>query len=149
MVWAPPGRLPPQLQWTSTEPATHRIKARPNVRGQRRMILSSTPSTPSAHELISWYFLQIGLVCPFLSCFFFLFLGSLECEITQYKRETLDFAISQSVCLFASQTVVVSSARATDRPKLLCGSSEVVLSGLSCYISFALYFTHSSFVVCA
>lgn len=70
--------------------------------------------------------------------------------MTQYKEETLDFAIIQSVCFFASQIVEVSSARPRDGPKLPCGSSEVVFSSaMSRYLSFALYFTQSSFVVCA
>lgn len=44
MVWAPPGRLAPLLHWNFTGPPTHnRIKARLDVRGQARMILSSTP----------------------------------------------------------------------------------------------------------
>ncbi len=43
MVWEPPGRLAPLLHWTFTGPPTqHRIKARLDVRGQGRMILSST-----------------------------------------------------------------------------------------------------------
>lgn len=31
-------------------------------------------------------------------CLVFLFLGSLECEIVQHARETLDFAIIHSAC---------------------------------------------------
>lgn len=43
MIWAPPGRLAPLLHWTFTGPPTqHRIKARVDIRGQGRMILSST-----------------------------------------------------------------------------------------------------------
>lgn len=147
MVLAPPDRFAPLLHWTSTGPPTHnRIKAGLDVRGQGRMILSSTlDHAITTHSHILVFPADRPGMPLFVLVFFFLFLGSPECQITQYARETLDFTIALCVCLFASQkTAVVSSTRAKDGPKIaLWLKWSGSFRAISCYIGSASCISHT------
>ncbi len=152
MFWAPPGRLAPLLHWTSTGPPTHnRIKARLDVRGQGRMILSSTPDHTINTLTNIMVFPADRPGMPLFVLVFFFILGLSGMLNYTICKGNIGFR-HHPKCLFVCIANCGGKLGASQRWTKNCFVVEVKWSFqdyITLYRLCFLYFTHSSFVLYA